>query len=98
MTHKRQVHEMLKRFDNPIFMTNEEMDVAYEGMFVLVKKRDKSDLIYYGGYVLATIENAPNSRDALYEILEKELDFNGYIHYGHIDKGESLDVVYITSK
>jgi len=86
---------VLKRFDNPVFMYDDEIDRTYEDMWVLVKQKDDS---VFGGYVMATIEHSPTSRDILYNILEKELDFEGYIHYGYIDKGESLDVVYITSE
>ena len=89
---------LLKRFENPAFMTNEEMDATYEGMWVLVRKRNQSDLIYYGGYVVAIANDSNENWNALHDILDKELDFSGYIHYGHVDKGESLDVVYIASK
>ena len=89
---------MLKRFDNPVFMEIEEIDRAYEGMWVLVKQNSKDAHTWDGGYVVAMIEDSPNSRSILRNILENELDFQGYIHYGYIDKGESLDVVYITSE
>ena len=88
---------MLRRFDNPIFMTNEEIDTTYEGMWALVKKRNEDDLMYDGGYVVATIEHSPDSRGILCDILEEELGFKGYIHYGYIDKGENIDVVFIAS-
>ena len=89
---------MLKRFDNPAFMEIEEIDRVYEGMWVLVKQDNKDAHTWEGGYVVAMITDSPDSRSILRNLLENELNFQGYIHYGYIDKGESLDVVYIKIK
>ena len=89
---------MIKRFENPSFMENGEINRIYEGMWVLVKQNSADDLIWDGGYVVAIASDTDENRDILHEALDKELDFAGYLHYGHIDKGESLDVVYIATK
>ena len=89
---------MLKRLEPPVFMTNEEIDRVYEGMYALVKLQNRNDLMYYGGQVIAVADDTIEDEDALHDILDKELDFIGYTHYGHIDRGESLDVVYVTAK
>ena len=89
---------MLTRFDSPAFMENAEIDKIYEGMLVLVRKRNKTDLIFDGGYVIAIADDTVENEDKLHDILDRELDFAGYIHYGYIDKGENLDVVYLAAE
>ena len=89
---------MLKRFDNPAFMESEEINRVYEGMWVLVKQDSKEAHTWDGGYVVGIASDTEENWEILHDALEKELHFVGFLTYGHIDRGESLDVVYITSK
>ena len=91
MTHKRQVLRVIKRFDNPTFMEAEEMNRVYEGMWVLVKQDSKDAHTWDGGYVVAIASDTNENRDILHDALEKELDYVGFLTYGHIDRGESLE-------
>ena len=89
---------MLKRFDNPVFMEIEEINKTYEGMWVLVKQDRRDAHSWDGGHVIGIASDTDENEEILHEALDKELDFVGFLHYGHIDRGENLDVVYIASK
>jgi hypothetical protein len=90
--------KMLKRFENPVFMELEEINKTYEGMWVLAKKTSKDAISWDGGYVVGVASDTDENWEVLHESLDKELNFVGFLHYGHIDRGENLDVVYIASK
>ena len=89
--------KMLKRFDNPVFMEIDEINRTYEGMWVLVKQDKRDAHSWDGGYVIGIASDTDEERDILHDALEKELDYIGFLTYGHIDRGESLDVVYIAT-
>ena len=70
-----------------------DVNSQYEGKWVLMAQDDSSKY-FIDGFVVAVGEDTDEDFTALADTLESELTSKGFVHYAHVDEGESFHVVF----
>ncbi|MCL2170259.1 MAG: hypothetical protein FWB74_09600 [Defluviitaleaceae bacterium] len=77
------------RYDGTRFITEEEIDVEFEGCYVVIEIKNDSDR---DGYLIASVHgDAENSYSISSDIAMDEIDTNATIVYGTKLRGLSID-------
>jgi len=81
----------ITRYDGTRFVTEEEIDQGFTGLWVLVSLIGL-DNSWDGGYLVATAENGEQGYSVLSSIAIDEYNANAKIYYGCRERGGNLHV------
>ena len=79
--------------ENRLFMDIVDVNNQYEGKWVLMAQEDRSKY-FEDGYLIAYADDTDENYEKMLDMLEMELEDNGYVHYAHVDTGESFYVIF----
>jgi hypothetical protein len=80
----------ITRYDGTRFITEEEIDREFTGMYVLIRL-DMEDT-WSGGYLIASAEGNGAMRSLLSDIAIDELNSEAKIKYGCVSRGGGFNV------
>ena len=83
----------MSKFSNRPFMTISDVNNQFEGKWVLLSQNDSSKF-FVEGFVVAIGEDNDEDFTTLADMLASELTNNGFVHFAHVDKGESFHVIF----